>query len=173
MQPNPLKLDESIRFAEQAKADLLREFPELAEDEQALLDTLDGCTDLAEVIEAFIRSADEDEALCAGAKERARQIAERGKRFDERASKKRLLVARALERAGIKKIERPEFTISLRNVPPAVVVTNETAIPVNFWQEKIVRSLDKTAIKKSLEAGTDVAGAHLSNGGITVAVRRS
>lgn len=172
MQPNPLRLQESSRFAAQARDDLLREYPDLAEDEQALLDTLDGCTDLSDVVAAFIESADHDLALAAGAKDRAKEIAERAKRLSDRADKKRHLVARAMERAGMKKIERPEFTVSLKNLPQSVIIDDEGRIAEQFWTIREVKSVSKTALKMALESGETVEGAHLSNGGITAQVRR-
>lgn len=172
MQPNPLKLDESSRFAAQAKDELLREYPELADDEQTLLDTLDGATDLSEVVAVFVASADDDEALSNGAKEASKAALARARRLAERSQKKRQLVARAMERAGVKKVERPEFTVSLKNLPPAVIIDDEGQIAEQFYTVKEVKSLSKTALKQALQSDEIVEGAHLSNGGITAQVRR-
>ena len=55
----------------QLKRNLIAQYPEA--DEDTLLDTLEGITDLHEMIAAVIRSALVDEALHAGLRSRARR----------------------------------------------------------------------------------------------------
>lgn len=149
---------------------LLATFPELREDDQALADTLDGLTDFNEMVCRIIDSAENDGAMAAVLKTRIADMQTRVARFETREDRKRQAVAAAMEAAVVKKIEAPEFTISLRNNPPKVVVTDETRIPAEFWKEKIVKTLDRTLLKEALE--TDIVpGAELSNGGASLTVR--
>ena len=67
----------------------------------------------------------------------------------------------AMEVYGIEKVESPTLTLSIRNNPESVEVLNEIQIDRKFWNEKIVCSLDKTAIKKSIQSGESVEGAIL------------
>ena len=94
---------------------------------------------------------------------------ERFARLEFRADKKRALVASVMERADIKKLTEADFTASLRQVPPGVVVLDEGAIPEPFWRPQPPK-LDREGVFAALNAGQAVPGASLGNGGTTVAV---
>src|SRR3990170_4917792 len=97
---------------------LLEDFPAL--DEETLGDTLEGITDLHEMIAAVIRSALVDEALHAGLRTRVDDMRERLSRLEVRASKKRQLALEAMTEAGFTKLEQPDFTASARAGSPAL-----------------------------------------------------
>ena len=153
------------------KARLRAEFPDLAEDETALLDTLEGVTDLREAIIAIMRSRDDDAILIEGIQARIDELQDRGSRFSDRATKKKTFVAAIMERAEIKKIEAPDFTLSLGKKARQLVVSDESAIPPEYWTEKVVRSLDKKALKDHLAVEMTIPGASLDNGGVQLTVR--
>ena len=96
----------------QLKRNLIAQYPEA--DEDTLLDTLEGITDLQEMIAAVIRSALVDEALHSGLRSRLDQMRERLSRLELRASKKRELALEAMTEAGLSKLEQPDFTASTR-----------------------------------------------------------
>ena len=102
-------------------------------DEETLLDTLEGITDLHEMIAAVIRSALVDEALQAGLRGRLDDMKERLSRLEVRASKKRELALEAMTEAGLSKLEQPDFTASARAGSPALVVIAERSIPEAYW----------------------------------------
>ena len=109
------------------KQRLLASFPNC--DDESLTDTLEGITDLHEMIAAVIRSALVDEALHTGLRSRMDDMKERLSRLDLRASKKRELALHAMSEVGLSKIEQPDFTVSTRPGPPALVVISEQTIP--------------------------------------------
>ena len=98
-------------------------------DDQTLRDTLEGITDLHEMIAAVIRSALVDEALGSGLRSRMDDMKERLSRLELRASKKRELALHAMSEVGLSKLEQPDFTASMRAGSPALVVVSEQTIP--------------------------------------------
>lgn len=152
--------------------ELLRRFPTLAEDEQTLLDTLDGVSDLDRQVLAVLRSADNDEMLAAGIESRLDELQARKVRLSERVQNKRAAILHAMEHAGRKKIETPDCTVSIRANPPSVVITDETLVPRAFFKPQPDK-LSKSDVKSALQAGKAVPGAELSNGGASLSVRRS
>lgn len=139
-------------------------------DDETLRDTLEGLSSLPEAIAAVIRAYLEDLSLAAAVGSRITDMQERLARFEARAEKKRALVTQVMERADLKKLQEPDFTVSLRAVPPALVVSDETAIPTDYWKP-LPPKLDKKSLIASLNAGQVVPGAALGNGGTTISVR--
>lgn len=68
----------------------------------------------------------------------------------------------SLEQIGKDKVETDLFTISIRNNPPKVTVTDTESIPENYWKQQEPK-LDKTTLKQDLLNGTlkDFKGAHI------------
>ena len=106
---------------------LLIEWPTL--EEGWLIDTLEGITDLHEMIAAIIRSALVDEALQAGLRFRLDDMKQRLSRLEVRAAKKRQLALEAMTEVGFTKLEQPDFTASTRAGSPALIVIAEDKIP--------------------------------------------
>ena len=77
------------------KERLLALYPQT--DEETLHDTLEGITDLHEMIAAVIRSALVDEALQAGLRTRIEEMRQRLTRLAERGLKKRQLALEAMK----------------------------------------------------------------------------
>lgn len=159
---------------EYLREQLLVQFPELAEDDQALVDTLDGLSDLDQMLVAVMRSTEDDSMMVAGIKARVEELTERGKRLAHRIETKRDLICRVMDHAGIKKVEAAEFTLSLRQAPDKVVITDETLLPPRFLRtpEPPAPQPDKKLIADALKAKQDVPGAMLSNGGVSLSIRR-
>jgi hypothetical protein len=144
------------------------EFPDA--DGQTLSDTLEGLSELPGILATLLRSHLDDVAILAALRTRILDMQERFARIEYRADKKRLLVASVMERAGIKKLAEPDFTASLREVPPGLIVIEEGKIPGAFWKPQPPK-LDRKALIAALKAGEVVAGVALGNGSTTLAVR--
>ena len=139
---------------------LLERYPHT--DDETLADTLEGITDLHEMIAAVIRSALVDEALGSGLRTRLDDMRERQSRLEVRASKKRELALQAMSEAGLTKLEQPDFTASTRAGVPALVVVSEQTIPQGYWLMQSPK-LDRQALLGELKCGGTVPGVELSN----------
>jgi hypothetical protein len=146
---------------------LLREMPALMDDEQCMLDTLEGATDLNEVIGEVVRSANHDLAMADAVKQIMDDNALRMKRLKERADAKKRAVLEVMEREGLNKAELPDLTVSLRQKPQTAIITGD--VPGEFCEVKLQPK--KALIKQALQDGSDLGFAHLSNGGVSLSVR--
>ena len=162
---SPLKAELTIHNRLREK--LAEQFPE--ETEESLADTLEGLTDLNEMLARVMRSAQWDLAHAQAARLLYEGVLKRIERYETRATKKRALVQETMEQAGLRKIEAPDMTISIRKCPPRLVITDESQIPEKFW--KTVRQLCKGDLKAVLVARKSVPGAELSNQPDTLSVR--
>ena len=147
---------------------LKRDDPEL--DEETLADTVEGLTNLHDLLAAIIRFALIDEALATGLRQRIEDMEERLRRFDERAAKRRHIVRDAMVENELKKITDPEFTVSIRSGSPALVVVDEAIIPAEFWEPREPR-LDRHGLLSQLKQGAPIAGVQLSNPEPVLSVR--
>jgi hypothetical protein len=139
---------------------LLVEWPTL--EEECLLDTLEGITDLHEMIAAVIRSALVDEALQTGLRLRVDEMKGRLTRLEDRGTKKRQLALEAMNEVGLKRLEQPDFTASARAGSPALIVIAEDKIPSSYWLPQPPK-LDRQTILGELKRGAEIPGAQLSN----------
>jgi hypothetical protein len=131
-------------------------------DEQTLADTVEGLTDLHEILQAVIRAALTDEALARGLKCRISDMQCRLDRLEDRASKRRQIAKDVMVELDLKRITAPDFSASLRPGLPALVVLNEDAVPSIYWQPGEPR-LKRQVLASDLKEGAEIAGATLSN----------
>src|SRR5271169_3097403 len=139
-------------------------------DDVTLADTVEGLTDLHEILAAIIRAALVDEALASGLKARIKEMQDRLARLDERAAKRRHIARDVMSETELKKITAPDFTVSLRPGTPSLVVVDEAAIPEAFWEPQAPR-LKRQELVVELKQGRAVQGAILSNPEPVLSVR--
>src|SRR5262249_26034093 len=111
---------------------IAREFPEA--DEETLLDTIEGASDLPPLLAAVLRSRFEDLGLAEALRQRLEAMRARLERIESRAEQKRVLVATAMQEAGLKKLVEPEVTASLPPRPSQLIVIAQTPVPEEFWR---------------------------------------
>ena len=131
-------------------------------DEETLTDTLEGLTDLHEIVAAVVRSALIDEAMAEGLRGHIENLQGRLRRLAERADARRQIARDAMLEVDLKKITAPDFTVSVRPGTPALVVTEEGSIPEPYWLARDPR-LDRLGLLNDLKKGVPVTGAALSN----------
>ena len=139
-------------------------------DEQTLADTVEGLTDLHEILAAIVRAALADEALATGLKCRVADMQDRLARLQDRAAKRRQIAKDAMVELDLKKIAAPDFTASMRPGMPALVVLNEDAVPKTYW-EPGEPHLRRQVLASDLKGGAEIAGATLSNPEPVLSVR--
>jgi hypothetical protein len=139
-------------------------------DEQTLADTVEGLTDLHEIVQAVIRSALADEALARGLKCRISDMQCRLDRLEDRASKRRQIAKDVMVELDLKKLNAPDFTASIREGIPSLMVLNEDAVPSIYWQPSEPR-LNRQELAYELKQGAEIAGVALSNPEPVLSVR--
>lgn len=158
MKPEGLKVE--LAKYQLIRQRLVEDFP--SADEETLADTLEGITDLHEMIAAVIRSALVDEALQSGLRSRLEDMKQRLTRLEDRGLKKRQLALEAMTEVGLKRLEQPDFTAFTRAGLPGLIIVSESAIPVSYWVPQPSK-LDRQSLLTDLKRGGDIPGAQLGN----------
>ncbi len=129
-----------------------------------------GMSSLTDSLAELLRSSQEDQSLASALQSRMSDMQERRSRFEERARKKRELVTSVMEQANLKRFTEPDFTVSLRPSRPPLMISDEAAIPGDYWKPQPAK-LDRMGLISALSGGRDIPGAVLGNPPMTIAVR--
>jgi Siphovirus Gp157 len=147
---------------------LLRENPDLEEDEQLRADMLEGCTDYKEVLERLLKSEKHFDWLITGLSGHIQQLVERRNSLKDRRAGVRNIIMSVMGAANMRKAEFPIGSISIIKTGRSVQILDENLIPEELC--RIKREPNKTAIKDALFAGEPVPGATLNNGSETIRI---
>ena len=93
-------------------------------------------------------------------KEEENTLKDRRKRLESKCERLEGILINAMKQDGNKKITSPRFEAVLRD-NKKTEIRDASLIPEEFLNVKVEKTPDKTAIKKAIEAGQDVAGAEL------------
>lgn len=135
--------------------------------EEVVRDTLESISGDLEAksvnVASFVRNL---EASAEQIKEAEAAMAARRKAIEKRAANVRQYLLDNMLAAGISKIECPYFKLAVRDNPPAVVINEPSLIPDVYLTDPPPppRAPDKALIKKAIQDGFDVPGAHLARG---------
>src|SRR3974377_1165476 len=140
-------------------------------DEQTLADTVEGLTDLHEILAAIVRAALPDGAAVTGRKSRIAEMQERLERLQERAAKRRQVVKDTMVELDLKKLTAPDFSASIRPGMPALLVIDEAELPIIYWEPREPR-LDRQGLLAELKQGAEITGVSLSNPEPVLSVRK-
>jgi len=139
----------------------------LEDGEEALVDTLDGLSDLKELITLAARQARYEEAQADACKALIKDMQDRKARREAKAEKLRNAILWAMEDAGEPRIDAPDLTISLRKLTPSLIVVGEPSAtsPAPYTKATTTFSWDKSALKQGVEIGDPAALeiAHFAN----------
>lgn len=145
-----------------------RELERLADvedlDEQTVADTLAGLQgDIATKAQSVAAMTLNVEAWAQAAEDASKRLAERATRTRKKAEWLRRYLHENMRAAGIPKIESPEFTVSIRKNPAAVLIAEGIILPAKFMvqPEPPPPRPDKKAIGEALKAGEVIEGCEL------------
>lgn len=148
------------RAIEQARAfaaQMAAEFPDLADDERAFLDTLEGETDALEVCDRVLRRSLARQRLATAAKQEKGDIEARIARFERQAKGAKevalaiLQAAGVPDRKGVVRLERASYTATISQAAASVEVTDAAKLPPACLRQPPPEA-DKAACKARLEA---------------------
>lgn len=144
--------------------------PDLELDEQLKLSTLEGETDLNEIVSMLLAENEDDEGNIGQVKAQIETRRERIARYERRIDTRRNAIVSLMDTAHLTKLPLPEATVTLRTLKAAPKVTDEEALPDDFC--KFVRKPDMEKIKDAFESGQPIPGVTITNGGASLTVRR-
>ena len=76
-----------------------------------------------------------------------------------------------MEATGIKKIDCPLFTVTLRQGVESVEIIDQSQIPNEYVTVEVVEKPDKAAIKAAIKSGKEVTGAILKRGANSIQIK--
>jgi hypothetical protein len=139
-------------------------------DDETLKDTLEGLSDLPDLIEEIVRSSLEDDALITGLKTRLDDMNARLSRLKARLERKRELATWAMGSAGIPRLDVADFSAFLRQGSVKLVVSDEKQLPLAYLIPQPPK-IDRGLLLNALKRGEAIDGAMLATGEPHIAVR--
>ena len=130
----PRDLQKELAAAEALKFQLSEIFGEGEADTELLRDAIEGQTQLLETVDVVLRQIAADESHIDGIKLHQKVVAGRKSRLEKRSETLRAMLASALEILEERKLERPLAVLTLKATSPALIITDEAAIPARFWK---------------------------------------
>jgi hypothetical protein len=138
---------------------LFDRFPELKDDADLRLDTIEGETDAHRIISRALTERQEAQMMVDGINSRLADLTGRRARYERRGEFMKELIRGVLKVAKLDKLALPEATVSILPGRQSVGISDMNDLPQGYV--RITREADKVAIKARLDAGEDVPGAFL------------
>jgi len=142
------------------------------DDDLAFADTLDGETDAIRAASAVVRMIAATEAMEAAAKALADRYRARAQDFASRGERARSALLHFMQEIGEKSLVLPEGTVSVKASGTRKLLgdADPASLPVQFTKIKV--EVDRSQIKRALEAGETVEGFSLSNAQPALQIRK-
>lgn len=125
--------------------------PELCEDEDAWLLSLESETDFQEAIERIEQQRQEAAHMAGGCATHIAELEQRQARWERKEQAMRKLAFGLMKAADVQKVTLPAATLSVSKGRMKLVIPDETAVPDEFC--RIKKEPDKTRIKAAMETG--------------------
>lgn len=132
--PNPRRdLEKELAAAATLKEQLRSIVGDAEMDAATIRDTVEGETNLFETIDAIVGQIGEDAARIEGIDKFATTLEARKHRLSNRIETMRALLTNAMDILEVRKFERPIATITLKDLPRKVKITDEAQVPSRFY----------------------------------------
>lgn len=123
-------------------------------DATLLQDMVEGETNLDGAIDKVLEQMAMDLANAAGIEKFMTTMAARQKRLEDRVETMRTMLLNALDILEERRMERPLALVTVRALPPKLLVTDEAAIPTQFYKQQDP-TLSKADLTKALKDRRD------------------
>jgi outer membrane protein TolC len=146
--------------------------PDLELDEQLKLSTLEGETELTEIVSLLLAENEDDEGNIGQVKSQIQARQERIARFERRIEARKNAIISLMDTANTTKLPLPEATVSLRTLRSRPKVFDPELLPDGFYSIVTTRKPDIEAIQAAFERRQPIPGVTITNGGSSLSVRR-
>lgn len=159
--PSAYQIEQAMAAAMAAAARIQADGAEATDEAELLAALAAEGAPIDDILTRLIRAAMEADALAEAATARIEAITERRARFRNHRDTWRAAAFAVMDALGLKTLKAADFTASVSAGRPAVIVTDEAAIPADYVKTTTV--IDKAALAAALRQGEVVPGAELSN----------
>jgi hypothetical protein len=142
----------------------------LDDDDQALIDTLEGQSDFADLCAAALREANARKAMAEGLTQLIDEMCKRKERLLHSYQRTRAIVAEAMLNAGERKLMLPDMTVSVRMGKPRLII-DEAALSDRYKIPQVVFKTNKEAIQADVDKGDVPEGVQIANPQPVITVR--
>ena len=146
--------EEYLRLMQQVEENEGEMTPEL---EQALAINEENHSAKLESYAAIIANYNAEAEAC---KAESKRLKDKADRVVAHAQRLKDAIVHFLTVTDRRKVAAGTWSMSLRDTE-AVSVTDEAAIPADYWREKVERSVDRMAVKAAIKGGTEIPGCTL------------
>lgn len=144
----------------------------LEDGDEALEDTLEGATELPEMLGHLARSIRWNEHQAKAMAEIIRENQSRKAAYESRAERARNTLSWAMQESGMKKIPAdvaPDLTVSVREGNPELIIPEDDKVPTAYCRVKY--SPNREVIREVLERGDRLDWAYLGNSKPVLTIR--
>lgn len=167
--PSAWRIAQAMAAAQAMRASLLAEDAGL--DAATLADCIDGELDALDLVRRLVRYSLDAKSMATAAAARADDILRREARFKRHAEAARATALAMLEALDMAKLVAEDFTVSISQGKPGVIVTDAALLEPRFVRTTTSTAPDKASIAAAMDAGETVQGAERSNGSSVFTVR--
>lgn len=173
MRTDVIALDAELKKRSIIKERLLELCPELADDDEALMDTLDGENNAKEILVAMARASREREAYVKTCKELAKVYSERAARHDAAKEALRKAIIWGMEQLGETKLKHALTSISVSAMEDKIeiIAKDVEMVPDDYLSEKITKYVDMEKVELHLQEAIEDGVAIIVNDRKKVTIR--
>ena len=158
-----------MRFDISTLGKLADDLSEYKDDVELFWDTLEGETDVMDLVGSVIKQVNETDANIVACKHLINTYSDRRNTLEGRRVALTKVLRTILVRTDQSKIPHALATVYLRNGVESLNITNPEEMPTQLM--KVTSAPDRTEIKKQLKAGVQIEGAELVTGAQTISIR--